>query len=105
MGFDSEESEATELLLYLDNEEPLYRQKKAIAANLAKKFAKGTYDSVKAPQAWSYVVEAAAKRYHKEFPGGGKWSDMWPAKIRRIVAVALAERYHANMKAGHFDDV
>ena len=72
MSFDSDESIAMELAIYLDNEEPLYRKKVAIAANLAKKIARGTYNHKQAPQAWSYVVEDAAKAYVKEFGSGGK---------------------------------
>ncbi len=103
MGFESDEDAGTELLLYLDNEEPLYRQKLAIARNLELKMKRGTYDHAKAPQAWSYVVEAAAKRYAKEFDV--KWSTMFNPATRRVVSKALADRWHANAKAGRPDEV
>lgn len=107
MSFDTDESIAMELAIYLDNEEPLYRKKVAIAANLAKKIARGTYNHKQAPQAWSYVVEDAAKAYVKEFGSGGKreWSAVFPPKIRRAVAEDLADRWYANAKAGRPDEV
>lgn len=107
MSFESDESIAAELSIYLDNEEPLYRKKKAIAANLSKMIKRGTYDHKKAPQAWSYVVEDAAKSYSKEFGTGGprEWANIFPPKIRKMVAEELADRWYANAKAGRPDEV
>lgn len=107
MSFESPESIAAELSIYLDNEEPLYRKKLAIAKNLEKMIKRGTYDHKKAPQAWSYVVEDAAKSYSKEFGTGGKreWASFFPPAIRRAVAEDLADRWYANAKAGRPDEV
>ena len=107
MSFESDESVAIELYLYLDNTEPLYRKKLAIAANLLKKIKRGTYDHKQAPQAWSYVVEDAAKSYSKEHGTGSKreWADIFPPKIRRAVAEDLADRWYANVKDGLPDEV
>ena len=107
MSFESDESVAMELAIYLDNEEPLYRKKLAIARNLELKIKRGTYDHKQAPQAWSYVVEDAAKGYSKEFGTGGKreWAAIFPPKIRRAVAEDLADRWYANAKAGRPDEV
>lgn len=94
---------ATELSLYLDNEQPCYKMKQDIARNLLRKMKSGSYAHARAAQAWSYVVEFAAKRYAKEF--GGVWHKMFPPDVRLAVAQDLADRWHANAKAGRPDEV
>jgi hypothetical protein len=66
-----DEHAVTELTLYADNEFPLYKQRQAIAANLAKKRAKGTYNWKKAPQGFMSLADSAAKAYTKEFGSRG----------------------------------
>lgn len=97
--------EAEELLLYLDNEHDLYLQKKLVAANLSKKIKRGTYEESRAPDAWSYVVEAAAKKYAKEFGEARSWHVFFDAETRRQVSKELAERWYANAKRGEPEDV
>lgn len=75
---------AHELELYADNESSLYPMKQAIAQNLAKKAAKGTYDASKGAVAWGHWYEAAAKKYCREF--GGTWSHVFSAATRRLAA-------------------
>lgn len=105
MSFDTDESVADELILYLDNDEPLYRQKKAIIQNLTKKFEKGTYDHKLAPKIWSYLVESAAKRYVKELGSpGDKWFQMFDVPVRKLAAKELADRWYKLAKAGHPDE-
>ena len=58
-----------ELDLYAENEAALYPQKQAILRNLQLKAKKGVYDAAKAAKLWGYWVEAASKRYRKEWPG------------------------------------
>lgn len=100
------ESEATELLIYLDNEPDIYAMKKAIASNLAKKLAKGVYDERRARAAWAPVVERAAKKYAREYSSSERdWSSIFNPATRDEVAKDLAERWYANAKAGRPGEV
>jgi hypothetical protein len=95
------EEEATELLIYLDSEPDIYAMKKVIAANLAKKLAKGVYDERRARAAWAPVVERAARKYAREYASSEReWSSLFNPATRDEVAKDLAERWHANAKAG-----
>jgi hypothetical protein len=59
-----------ELLLYADNDEPLYRRKMmSFLPNVRRKIEQGKYDPVLAPKLWLYWVTEAAKKYEREFPG------------------------------------
>jgi nuclear transport factor 2 (NTF2) superfamily protein len=101
-----DEVAADELLLYLDNERDLYRQKQEIAENLVKKIKKGTYDHRLAGALWGYVVERAAKKYAKEFSASERdWSRIFPPATRDIVSKQLADRWFSNAKAGRPDEV
>jgi hypothetical protein len=101
----ADEEAAVELALYLDNEEPIYRQKLEIAKNLERKLKKGTYDHKRAPDLWIYAVERAAKSYAKEFADPKEWFKLFPPDVRRVVAQELADRWYANAKAGRPDEV
>jgi hypothetical protein len=107
MSFDTDDDEilADELLLFLDNELPLYRQKQSIATNLVRKIKNGTYDHKLAPKLWGYVVERAAKMYAKEFDNARVWHKLFPVSLRNIVSKELADRWYANAKAGRPDEV
>jgi hypothetical protein len=105
MSFDSDEAVASELILYLDNDEPMYRQKKAIIENLTKKFNKGTYDHKLAPKIWSYLVESAAKKYVKEHGSpGDRWFQIFDVAVRKVAAKELADRWYKLVKAGYPDE-
>jgi len=91
-----DEHAATELELYADNTAELYNQKVAILENLKKRLAKGTYDKEKAIKLWMYWVDAAAKRYAKEF--GGTWSTLFSPTTRLEVARREEERERAEMQ-------
>ena len=82
-----------ELDLYIENDEPLYRMQKAIIKNLAAKTKRGAYVHSKAPQAWSYFVEAGAKKYAKEFATAKQWSIMFPKKERDVLARHYAQHF------------
>jgi hypothetical protein len=89
---------ATELALYADNDYQLYQQQREpIEKNLLKKWQKGTYDSKKAVKLWSYLMESAAKKYHKEFGGSGKWYDMFNVPTRMAAAKEAAELYESTL--------
>jgi hypothetical protein len=80
----------TELDLYAENTSELYNQKKAILANLQRKAKKGTYDHTKAAKLWMYWVDAASKRYRKEFGGS---PETFNKATREALAKELADRY------------
>ena len=89
--------ETQELYLYALNDYQLYQQQReSIEANLQRKFDKGIYDSAKAAKLWLYFADNAAKKYHKEFCGNGKWFHMFTIDDRRQVAW-LAEKEHLEL--------
>jgi hypothetical protein len=59
--------EARELMLYVDNVHGLARQRDAVYANLARHVRRGDYSTAKAPAAFMYLMESAAKAYAEEF--------------------------------------
>jgi hypothetical protein len=65
-----DDAEVRELLLWQENEEPLYRMEQAIRQNLARKMTSAKYDHSKAPAAWKHLVEATSKSYKREFGYG-----------------------------------
>jgi hypothetical protein len=86
--------EATELTLYLDNEEPLYRQKMVIFRALAKKKDRGKYDSRLAPKAFAGLMTVAAKKYVREFGApGDRWNLIFSPIDRRQAASHYAEEF------------
>lgn len=94
-------AEARELQLYADNTSALYGQKQSIEKNLSIKMYKGTYSSALAPKLWMYWLEAAAKRYVKEF--GGDVRTLFPKATREQAAVECAKDFEAEFKLGNFD--
>ena len=86
-----------ELLLYIENDGDLYRQRaQPIMRNLAKKMLKGTYDPAQAPKAWRYLVDDGAKKYVKEF-GSDDWN--FSVADRAEAAKQMARRFEDEMKA------
>lgn len=85
---------ARELELYAINTGDLYRHMTLpIIENLRKKAAKGQYDKEKATKAFTYVADAAAKMYHREFCGNSRYYDIFNAATRMEVAKNLEEYY------------
>lgn len=83
-----------ELELYAVNTGDLYRRMTCpVIENLRKKAAKGQYDKEKAAKAFSYVADEAARMYHREFCGSGKYYDVFNAATRQEVAKRLEEYY------------
>jgi len=86
--------EATELTLYLDNEESLYRQKLVIFRALAKKKDRGKYNSALAPKAFARLMIAAAKKYVREFGApGDRWNIIFSPIDRRHAAAHYAQEF------------
>ena len=97
-------SEAEELLLFLDNDEPLYRRKKEFLKNVYTKMKRGTYSPALARKLWMYYVEEAAKKYEKEFLNPGEWHQVFPPAVRREVAKELEERERRMIESGEYRD-
>lgn len=104
--YPSNERKSDELLLFLDNEAPIYSRKLAVARALGKRIKAGSYDHRLAPQAWAHVANDAAKRYAREMgPSESAYSKMFPAVVRMAVAVELANRWFHNAVAGRPEEV
>lgn len=59
--------EGTETQLFIDNDEPLYRQKMAMWTNLIKKVCKKNFSPQKAKKLFRYLTTEANRRYKKDF--------------------------------------
>ena len=91
--------EAQELYLYALNDSALYNQQREhIEALLQKRFDKGDYNSEKAARLWLYFADNAAKKYHKEFCGNGKWFHLFSTDTRRAVATLCEAEHYDLMK-------
>jgi hypothetical protein len=89
-----DEAAANELDLYAENTSELYGQKKSILANIQRKLKSGKFDITLAPKLWMYWVDAAAKRYAKEFASSpSDWNKMFTKPTREHLARELANRY------------
>jgi hypothetical protein len=86
-----------ELILYADNDEPIYRRKKAFLDNVRRKIERGVYDAAKAPALWVYWVTEAARKYEKEFPG-----THFTVAARKKAAEIVAKRELEMLMAGEY---
>lgn len=103
-----DETAVDELEIYIDNDARFAMQAEGsqgaqIASNLWKKWEKGTYDSSKAPKAWSYMVENAAKAYSKEFSNPGDEKYIFNPATRDEVARHLTEQFEMFARDGTFE--
>ena len=89
---------AEELKLYSDNTYQVYKAYYLpICANLEKKLAKGIFDKEKAVKAFMYLVDFAAKQYHKEFCSSGiTWYQVFDKATRQHVAREYANDFLAD---------
>jgi hypothetical protein len=86
--------EATELTLYIDNDQRLYKQKTAIFRALARKKDRGRYDERLAPKAFAALTNLGAKKYVREFGGpGDRWNLVFSPVDRRQAAVHFVEDF------------
>ncbi len=85
--------EAVELDLWIDNNQPLYRQKQAIRKNLTRFVCKRTFTKTGAEKGFSHVVNAAMKSYHKEFIGRGPMPRGLWMSARKEVNKELTSEY------------
>lgn len=100
---ESDEHAAQDLELFLDNESSLYKLKSSIAKNLLKKKRSGKYNETLAPQAWSYLIEAAAKAYAKEFDSASNWNKLFPKPLRDALAKEYAQTMSNELDNGEWD--
>ena len=96
-----------ELKLYISNDEDLYRRSfMPIIQNLKKKMNNGTYNHELAPKLWSYLVDAAARKYVNEFGSPDQdVKDMFPKELRDTIAKNMADEEYEKLKAGEYDVV
>lgn len=95
--------EAQELVLFIENDGDLYRQRTVpIMKNLANKAAQGKYDHGKSIKLWMYLMDDGAKRYAKEFATPAEWNKMFSVSARKEAAKAFADDFEANWKAGEY---
>ena len=79
--------ETSELLLFVDNDEPLYRQKMLIFRALARKKDRGVFKAALAPKAFAALLSMAAKKYLHEFGSpGDRWNVIFSTNARRDAA-------------------
>jgi len=96
--------ETSELLLFVDNDEPLYRQKMLIFRALARKKDRGVYKAALAPKAFDALLSMAAKKYVGEFGSpGDRWNVIFSTNARRDAAaecvVEFAEWYEVDYES------
>jgi len=102
----ADETAATELALYIENDGDLYRQQgQPILKNLANKAAQGKYNHAKAVKLYMYLMESGAKKYVKEFGSGGEgeWHRMFSVATRKEAADAFASNFGAEYRTGAYD--
>jgi hypothetical protein len=90
---------ADELELYLENDEPLYRQTQECYRNLLRKQKRGTYDRERAVKLFQYVADEAAKKYTRELDSGRGYGT-FDKSTRTAVAVSLRDSFEAQVKNG-----
>lgn len=97
-GFDSPESLARELVLWVDNDATIYeRALLPVWRNMTRKMAQNRYDPELAVKGFMYAAVSGAKSYAREF--GGVWYDLFPPDIRRLAAEMLRDEFEAEVEA------
>jgi hypothetical protein len=87
-------AEATELVLFIDNDAVLYRQKDYIFRALARKKDRNTYNKPLAPKAFASLTNLAAKKYIREHGSlADKWNLTFSPIHRRQAALALVDQF------------
>ena len=86
--------EATELVLFVDSDEPSYRQKMSISRALARRMDRGTYKGALAPRAFAALLNLAAKKYIQQHRSpDNKWSQVFSPIDRRAAALILVDHF------------
>lgn len=88
--------EARELVLYAENDQGMYRMRKAYLENVRRKMKRGTYQVDLGIKLWTYYATLAAKNYAREHGSmSSSWSRMFPTSARR----EAAERFEKDARA------
>jgi hypothetical protein len=105
MSFESDESLATELELFTENDGDVYRRTtEPILKNLATKEAQGKYDHDRAVQAFMHMAEAGAKEYIRQHGSPGDiWHEMFPINVRRAAATKWRDEFEEEYRLGNYD--
>lgn len=103
---DVDQHASRELLLYIENDQPLYRATEAMRGAIAKKVCQGKYDHARAQKGFRAVADVGARAYAKEF--GGNSARTFPGAVRNEVAKDMADDLKRNindcLKDGHCGD-
>lgn len=105
MSYETDEAEATELVLFADNDYRTYKRREAFDVNLAKKLAAGTYDHAQAPKLWRYYVDYVVQEYDRQHGSGRGSLTIVSPRVRQLAAQMFADRFHLEVKAGEHDDL
>ena len=90
--------ESKELALYIENTGRLYQNKtKYIILNLAKKYAKGTFETEKALKSFYDLATEGAKMYAREYASVTEWNKIFTVADRKATACQLLEGYFENI--------
>lgn len=97
---------AREIELFADNDSQLYYQyRRPILINLSKKYKKGTFDVDKAAKLWRYFIDAALKKYNKEFGSrSDKWFELLDTHDRNLLATEYAIRTKQEFDLGNLPE-
>lgn len=93
---------ANELTLYACNNGELYRSMIVpMVRNLAKKYARGTFDKDKAREWFYKVAHEASKMYMREFPNDGEeYGHCFPPVVKKRAACGILNYFMENIKKG-----
>ena len=96
---------ARELELFVENDAQLHRsQEVPIQKNLITKMARGVYNHNGAVKLYGYLMENGAKKYNREYGGGGSvWHEMFNTATRKAAAERFASSFETEAKLGNYD--
>ena len=102
--FFNNSSAADELLIYIENDGDLHRQRfLPIVKNLVRKQKADIYDHFLAIKLFLYLVDAGAKKFVQEFDYGQIWNKVFPKNIRIEVAKELTKVFESDYELGEYD--
>ena len=88
---------ATEVELFISNDEPLYRMGQNIIKNLKRKLAKKVFDKKLAIKAFTHLAKAGIKKYEKVFTSLGIPRGSIK-KTEEAIAELLLDKYSSELK-------
>lgn len=95
-------ADSESLVLFIDNTQELHKMLRSIERALMEKIVRGKYDQAKAPKAFSYLTEAAAKQYVREFGESEELPKSWhlafPKRVRDEADKDIAARFWERMQ-------